>query len=103
TKNPGHEYKKVLQFLDLENDNRNSFEPINSRMVLRSKLIAHILQLPFTPAVQNLSTSLKQLFGIKYWPLIGPLLNRLRTMNLKPGTLDDIDAAFKEELKIFFS
>jgi hypothetical protein len=95
--NPRETYLEILQFLNLEDDGRTEFPPVNEAKHHKSKLVATLTQNP-APWVRGISTRLTQAAGRQ----LG-LLSWLRELNRGAGyRSSSINPSLKQEIKEYY-
>jgi hypothetical protein len=95
--NPRQAYLDILRFLDLEDDRRSEFPPVNEAKHHRSKLVASLTQNP-APWVRKTSRVLTHIAGRQ----LG-LLTRLRKLNRGTGYRSpQIEPSLKQEIREYY-
>lgn len=95
--NPRQTYLEILQFLELEDDGRTEFPPVNEAKHHKSRLVASLTQNP-APWVRKISTLSTQVAGRQ----LG-ILSWLRKLNRGAGyRSSSIDASLKQEIREYY-
>jgi len=94
-KDVGKEYMKVLNFLDLPNDNRSEFPVINPNKVHRSKKIVSIKKTKFAKTVRQIKNSL----GFENLAL----MEKLHQWNTVEKKREPLELEFRNELVEIFT
>lgn len=96
---PGEVYREVLSFIGVEDDNRSSFEPVNSRKSAKSKVLARLTQRPPAFALQA-----KRRLGLNRWSFLKPLreLNSSAPSKARPSreVVDEMYDFFEDDIRL---
>lgn len=92
-------YRRILDFLEVEDDNRDDFPVFNERRTVRHGKLANIINRP-PPSVSRMVATGKRILGLR--PGDVGILDGLRRWNSSPAKQVELRPDFRAELAEFF-
>tara|TARA_E500000178_G_C17006793_1_gene748493 strand:+ start:1487 stop:2410 length:924 start_codon:yes stop_codon:yes gene_type:complete len=89
-------YKEVLQFLNIEYDNKKVFERINERKVYKNEFFSKLNSFRLNKKISILSKKLKEYLGISSFPIWSHFLKYIQKISTKTQKANSIDQNVKK-------